>query len=81
MIRTQIYLTQEEKNALTELSAASGKKQSVLIREAIDVMIEKNSVATRRANLARAAGMWKDRDDLPDYEGLHKSWDRDLDFQ
>ncbi|MCK5058476.1 MAG: ribbon-helix-helix protein, CopG family, partial [Candidatus Aminicenantes bacterium] len=35
MIRTQIYLTEEEKSALSSLSTQSGKSLSELIREAV----------------------------------------------
>ena len=78
MIRTQIYLTEAEKKALNDLSATSGKKQSEIIREAIDELLARSSRARREAVLDRAAGIWKDRNDLPDYEELRKSWDRDL---
>jgi metal-responsive CopG/Arc/MetJ family transcriptional regulator len=80
MIRTQIYLTEKEKKALNDLSAASGKNQSELIREAIDEFVAKTSRSRREAVFDRAAGIWKDRDDLPDFEELRKSWDRDFGF-
>jgi prevent-host-death family protein len=30
-----------------------------------------------KAAMMQAAGMWKDRADLPDFDELRKSWDRD----
>ena len=39
MVRTQIYLTEEERDGLSVLSETSGKKQSKLIREAVDCFI------------------------------------------
>jgi hypothetical protein len=30
----------------------------------------------RNAALGQMAGLWKDRDDLPDFDALRKSWDR-----
>jgi hypothetical protein len=78
MMRTQIYLTEHEKTALGALSAAMGKPQSELIREAIDQFIAERSPARRKAILAGAAGMWMDRRDLPDWSALRKQWDRDL---
>lgn len=78
MIRTQIYLTDHEKTLLGVLSAATGKAQSELIREAIDDFVAQKSPARRKAILAKAAGMWKDRRDLPDFNALRKQWDRDL---
>lgn len=78
MIRTQIYLTEEEKSALSSLSAQSGKSLSELIREAVDNLITRYSQGKRQQVLDRAAGMWKHRDDLPDFGKLRKDWDREL---
>ena len=76
MIRTQIYLTEEERDALQALAAESGKKQSELIREAIDSLIGKLGTKQRKAVIGRVAGMWKDRKDLPDFRSLRSDWDR-----
>lgn len=76
MVRTQLYLTKDERTALAALSAKSGKKQSELIREAIDDMVTRSSRARREAILAGAAGMWKDRDDLPDFAEVRNRWER-----
>ena len=76
MIRTQIYLTEQERDALRVLSAESGKKQSELIREAIDNLIAKSGETYRQAVLDRVAGIWKDRKDLPDFSELRSKWDR-----
>jgi hypothetical protein len=78
VIRTQIYLTEDERTALGVLSVATGKPQSELIREAVDHFVAQNSPARRKAILASAAGMWKDRRDLPDFNALRRQWDRDL---
>lgn len=76
MIRTQIYLTEKEKAALSSLSVRSGKSLSELIREAVDDLISRYSQTKRGQVLDRAAGMWKDRENLPDFEKLRKDWDR-----
>lgn len=76
MIRTQIYLTEEERTALSVLSTATGKAQSELIREAVDKMVEQLSRARRVLVLDDAAGLWKDRDDLPDFDAMRTQWDR-----
>lgn len=76
MVRTQIYLTDEERAALRALSERSGKKQSELIREAVDRLIGQTSSATRRRVLDAAAGMWKGRGDLPNFARLRRDWDR-----
>lgn len=76
MIRTQIYLTTEEMNALKALSYRTGKKQSELIREAIDEFLVKRSRTSRQQVLNDVAGIWQNRDDLPDYSELRNEWDR-----
>jgi hypothetical protein len=76
MIRTQVYLTEHEKAALSHLSNATGKAQSQLIREAIDLLEEQLGKARREVVLASTAGLWKDRQDTPDFGVLRKEWDR-----
>ena len=76
MVRTQIYLTEEERQALKSIAANSGKKQSELIREAIDQMIEKYQVDDRERMREQAEGMWKNRTDLPDFAAIRREWDR-----
>ena len=76
MVRTQIYLTEEEKSALNSISIQVGKKQSELIREAVDELIARYSDSRRQEILDNTAGIWKDRDDLPDFATLRREWDR-----
>ena len=76
MVRTQIYLTEEERDALSALAEATGKKQSELIREAVDLLIDIAAGSSRDTIIEKAAGMWRDRDDLPDFETTRRSWDR-----
>ena len=76
MVRTQIYLTEEERAGLIALAKSSGKKQSELIREAIDRFLTMFDEVRYRAVMDTAAGMWKDRDDLPDFKAARQSWDR-----
>ena len=76
MVRTQVYLTKCEREALAALSEVTGKKQSELIRQAVDSLIEQSAAKRREAVLQRAAGMWKDRDDLPDFTAIRTNWDR-----
>lgn len=77
MVRTQIYLTEQERSALSALSAASGRKQSELIREALDRLIVQFSKTRREAVLDNTAGMWKERKDIPDFAAVRREWDRD----
>jgi hypothetical protein len=77
MIRTQVYLTKAERKELAALSDATGKKQSELIRQAVDNLLEQSADSRRQAIIDAAAGMWKDRDDLPDFRALRKEWNRE----
>ncbi len=76
MVRTQIYLTETEREALVNLAQNTGKKQSELIREAIDQFIERSKSSYRETILKRTAGIWKDRNDLPDFGKMRAEWDR-----
>ncbi len=77
MVRTQVYLTERQRAELAAISEISGKKQSELIREAVDRLIEEKSRGRREAVLREAAGIWKDRNDLPDFRALRDEWDRE----
>jgi hypothetical protein len=77
MVRTQVYLTEKERAELAALARATGKRQSELIREAVDCFFAQSAAKQRDAVLQRAAGMWRDRNDLPDFRSLRAGWDRD----
>lgn len=76
MVRTQIYLTEAEQEALRSLARDTGRSQSELIREAIDAMLERQEPVDRKALMRQARGMWSDRDDLPDLRELRDEFDR-----
>ena len=76
MVRTQIYLTEEERTALAALAKTRHKKQSQLIREAVDTLVYDTSRERRKAVLREAAGLWRGRKDLPDFTAVRKAWDR-----
>jgi len=76
MIRTQIYLTRSQRDELAALAKVSGKKQSELIRDALDRFLQDEGQSRRMAALREAAGLWKDREDLPDFQDVRNGWDR-----
>lgn len=76
MIRTQIYLTGRQRNEIAAIAKAMGRRQSEVIREAVDHLIEEKGLVRRRAVLHRAAGIWKGRGDLPTLHELRDTWDR-----
>ena len=76
MVRTQIYLTKKERDGLAAVAKATDKKQSEIIREAVDRFLDLTTGNGRKAILDEAAGMWKNRRDLPDFAEARRSWDR-----
>jgi len=77
MIRTQIYLTERQREKLAAIAKTAGKRQSELIRDAVDHLIDQESQSRRETLLREAAGIWKDRTDLPDFKTTRAEWDRD----
>jgi len=76
MVRTQIYLTERQRDELAAIAKIGGQKQSQLIREAIDRLIDQVGRSRRESILREAAGIWKDRRDLPDFRAMRAQWDR-----
>ncbi len=76
MVRTQIYLTEEEKAQLETIAQTRGVKQSELIREAVDELIEKYTPSQRLTRIKQAQGIWKNRRDLPTLRDLRSGWSR-----
>lgn len=76
MIRTQIYLTEQEQTALKALTRQTGKSQSELIRGAVDKLLAQFDSRSRLDKLRAARGMWKNRDDLADFEATRQSLNR-----
>jgi Arc/MetJ-type ribon-helix-helix transcriptional regulator len=79
MVRTQVYLTEEQDRGLKDLAESSGRKQSELIREAIDRLLAENRPKNWKQALEAVRGMWADRDDLDElYADLRTDWERRL---
>jgi hypothetical protein len=76
MVRTQIYLTPAEQQALRAVSRRTGLSQSELIRQAIDSLLAREEAIDRIALLQQARGLWSGRDDLPDFGALRRELDR-----
>jgi metal-responsive CopG/Arc/MetJ family transcriptional regulator len=77
MHRTQIYISEEQKRALDDVSRTTGLSLSQLIRDAIDKFVAHARDRERLKLLREAKGMWAGRKDLPDLEKLRRGWDRE----
>jgi predicted DNA-binding protein len=60
MVRTQVDVTEEQERGLKQLAASSGRKQSELIREAIEGYLAERRPKDWKA-LEAIRGMWADR--------------------
>ena len=75
MVRTQIYLTEEEQAGISILAKSLKKRQSELIRQAIDEFLIRSNPQDKLARIREAKGMWKDRDDIS-LDDLRSEYDR-----
>jgi predicted DNA-binding protein len=79
MVRTQVYLSEEQKRGLERLAATTGKRQSDMIREALEVYLARHEPKDWREALEAVRGMWADRDDLDELQAdLRMDWERRL---
>ncbi len=78
----QISLNEKNSERTDALSRRIGKSTEDLVNEAVDRYLEEIDAESPgvdwKAALMQAAGMWKDRDDLPDFEAMRRSMDRDV---
>jgi len=76
MTTLQITLSDAEQASLRAMAERTGKAEEELVREAIDQYRTRVELEDRRAILQRVWGLWKDRDDLPDFKQLRAEMDR-----
>jgi predicted transcriptional regulator len=76
MVRTQIYITEEENTSIARLSQVLGQGKSEIIRQAIDEFIHRRDSTKRIKALQAARGMWADHPDLADARAMRSSFDR-----
>ncbi len=82
MTTTQISLDAAHAELLRSLAEQTGKPADEVVQEGLDLLASRLQSSSSgpqldwRACLKSAAGMWKDRDDLPDWEELRRSMDR-----
>jgi hypothetical protein len=79
MIRTQIYLTEEERAALKRLAEERGTSQSALIREAVDLFLAARGTEPEEKRLDESFGIWTDRENIHEtFRAIRASMDRDV---
>ena len=76
MLETEINLTEQERNALQEISRRTGKTEDELVREALEQFISQFQNEDQRKLMQKARGIWKDRQDLPSGQDFRNEWDR-----
>ena len=76
MIRIHVYIEESTRKALRTLALQTGKKQSELIREAIDTLIATAQNNYPNIRLQKAKGLWINRHDLKDFEDMKRDWER-----
>lgn len=75
MMRTQIYLTPAEAQGVARVAAKTGRKQSEVIREAIDLYLQRLGPQDKLGRLQAGRGIWSDRDDI-DLREMREDFDR-----
>jgi predicted transcriptional regulator len=76
---TTVNLSPENTRKLEVFASQTGKSQDDLVNEAVerlDVISPVPAADDWKAAWRQAAGMWQDRDDLPDFQDVRRSWDR-----
>ena len=78
MVTATINLTERDHAAVQRVARELGKTEAEVLQQAIDEFLAHFDAAQRRAWLEQAAGMWRDRDDLSDFEALRHELDRSV---
>ena len=78
MQRTQIYLSEKERNTLSSLSISNSKSISELIREAVDHFYFDRKKIDFAQTICYVKGIWKDRNDIKSAENYVRKLRVDL---
>ncbi|MEI8373166.1 MAG: CopG family transcriptional regulator [Planctomycetota bacterium] len=77
MPTAQVTLTDAESQEIELISQLRGKTPAVLMREAVEHMLEEYQHEKRLAALRQVRGIWQNREDLPTLEELRSEWNRE----
>jgi hypothetical protein len=87
MSQIEVKLTELNSRKASELAKQTGRTPDQLVNDAFarfadvaaqDSDDEQEKFLAWREAARRVAGIWADRDDLPDFDDIRKSLDRDL---
>lgn len=82
MSKLQIKLTRKNSQKADELARMTGRSVEALVNEAFEQFVrdeeeeEQRRFQEWREAMLAVAGIWKDRDDLPDFDEIRRSADR-----
>ncbi len=76
MTTAQVTLSESQRTAIQALSQSHGKTQEEILHQAIEQFLTQHQGENRLAALRQARGIWKDKQDLPDFTGLRNEWNR-----
>jgi hypothetical protein len=79
MADIELNLTEKQQRALQEIALRTGKTADELLLDAVDDALEriiKQRLPSGNSSMFQARGIWKDRDDLPDFGKLRREWER-----
>lgn len=80
----QVTLSETNSQKVDELSRATGKTPEQLVNEALAQFASETEAEEQRKfhewreAMLRVAGIWAQRDDLPDFDDIRRSMDRNL---
>ncbi|MDT3739831.1 MAG: hypothetical protein RO257_10075 [Candidatus Kapabacteria bacterium] len=77
MFENHISISKSAQKRLTLLSSQLGKNENEIANLAILNYNYEKEIPIREL-LKKAKGMWTDRIDLPDYNKIRKSWEREF---
>ncbi len=74
MPRKQINVSENQLEMLRAMAARTGKSENQLLNEALEQFLESAEEEKKLKNLMAAAGIWSDREDLPDIRKMREEW-------
>ena len=84
MPQTIVNLTEQNSRRLEDIAARTGMDSDQLMNQAVELLAGQNRVEESRRfqewreAMLGAAGIWAERQDLPDFGDIRRSMDRDF---